>query len=791
MKRISITYNPYTVSSRFLIDGKAPKVDSRLNVGKTRIQEWAEYLPEWLRTEFNEKSFAIKFIGTDSDFEDLKAGFENNQAGVLVNFSFVRKPDIDEVEKSIDEVFNDIQRGPITELKSKAITDAFQRAKNAQFEINVVATMSSGKSTLINALLGKHIMPSANEATTATIVKVHDNDDETGDDFYATGYDANGKKVFDRKRVSLEDMQNYNRDEQVSLIEMEGSIPFVDATSMKLVLVDTPGPNNARNKHHEEMTYKMMADSEKSLVLVVLNAEQSGVGDEQLFLNYICYCMKSGGKQTRDRFMFVVNKVNCFDPSEGKDGPGCIARVLTNIKKDLEDRGIPNPNIFPVAALPALEKRICDRRKKSLYPFTQDALDFPEMQFDRYYDFSHLPYSSRLFVEDCKSQSNEDDVIEIYTGIFNLEQAISLYINKYARNTKVMNLVLAFNSTLEELAAIANLEETIRNDKDAEQKLKKQIASIRKNIKDARNAKTYSSKIDNFDVTITIRKDIQKITSGVRTQINQMLAGRETRVEVSLAEVQCEELTKQVSTLRSQIKAKVEDTIIRNFTDSISKMIGYYQQYLEDLDVKFDEKVLNISPLQIICSQVGNIQDIMRDASNTETISEVQTEAGRKLTVKENKKENAQIGAIMGGLVGLLAVPFVGAAALVGAGVGGILGHLFTARGLDETKEKLITKDTTYVNMSDVVIKYLQPLQKDLLLIEENVVQYVKDETLRIKSALKEKFEEIDAILDMRLTELEKVQKIEALKVSEIAEKQKKLKWLTNIEKRINDIVNF
>ena len=145
----------------------------------------------------------------------------------------------------------------------------------------------------------------------------------------------------------------------------------------------------------------------------------------------------------------------------------------------------------------------------------------------------------------------------------------------------------------------------------------------------------------------------------------------------------------------------------------------------------------------------------------------------------------------MGGLVGLLAVPFVGAAALVGAGVGGILGHLFTARGLDETKEKLITKDTTYVNMSDVAIKYLQPLQKDLLLIEENVVQYVKDETLRIKSALKEKFEEIDAILDMRLTELEKVQKIEALKVSEIAEKQKKLKWLTNIEKRINDIVNF
>ena len=39
-------------------------------------------------------------------------------------------------------------------------------------EVFVMATMSSGKSTLINALLSKKLLPSSNEACTTTITKV-------------------------------------------------------------------------------------------------------------------------------------------------------------------------------------------------------------------------------------------------------------------------------------------------------------------------------------------------------------------------------------------------------------------------------------------------------------------------------------------------------------------------------------------------------------------------------------------------------------------------------------------
>ena len=44
----------------------------------------------------------------------------------------------------------------------------------------------------------------------------------------------------------------------------------------------------------------------------------------------------------------------------------------------------------------------------------------------------------------------EDDAIEIHTGIVSVEQAIAQYINKYARTTKVFDLVQSFNEKLNE-----------------------------------------------------------------------------------------------------------------------------------------------------------------------------------------------------------------------------------------------------------------------------------------------------------------------------------------------------
>jgi len=48
--------------------------------------------------------------------------------------------------------------------------------KIPEYEVAVLATVSNGKTTFINALLGKNVLPTQNMACTAKLVKIKDND---------------------------------------------------------------------------------------------------------------------------------------------------------------------------------------------------------------------------------------------------------------------------------------------------------------------------------------------------------------------------------------------------------------------------------------------------------------------------------------------------------------------------------------------------------------------------------------------------------------------------------------
>ena len=174
MTKVSITYNPYKLTTDITINGEKPKQNSSLNVGNRRLQEWVDKLPDILVNDYPDGIYDIHFTGTQVDFDDLRASFSINNE-IDVSFEFDKKGDAKSVEYAIDKIFNDIKTNKyVKELTDKSILNAFDNAKNQLFEINVVATVSAGKSTLINALLGKRLMPIGEQATTATIVKIID-----------------------------------------------------------------------------------------------------------------------------------------------------------------------------------------------------------------------------------------------------------------------------------------------------------------------------------------------------------------------------------------------------------------------------------------------------------------------------------------------------------------------------------------------------------------------------------------------------------------------------------------
>lgn len=761
MKKVKIKYNPYIVETEITVDGQKPKANSALNVGKKRLQEWVEKLPQIILDEYRDCNVTLEFTGTVSDYEDIESAFNVYKDKISATCNFHKTADITDVERTIDKIFEEIKNGPVAELKDKKIIQAFEKAKDSKFEINVVATMSSGKSTLINALLGQQLMPAANEATTATIVKIIDTDQ---DNFSAIAFDKSGQIVKKLDNVTLEDMQALNADIKVSTVEIRGKIPCVSSVGMKLVLVDTPGPNNSRDKSHEEMTYKMIADSDKSLVLYVMNGQQLGINDEKIFLDYVCQSMKDGGKKARERFIFAVNKMDAFSPDPQDDGPECITKALDNVKAGLEDREIYNPNIFPVCSLPALQKRaeMKGPRARALNDFKMMCEYYDVMHFEKYYDYNNLPQTVRNRLDNWMSQANnDDDKLEVRTGVVSIEQAIAQYINKYARTTKVYDLVQSFNEKLNELAAVGHLEDAIRKDKNAKAELERQIAKIKANIQSAQKAQKRSKTIDKIDLTSTVEKQVTTYMTEIKNKLSKMMSGRSNKVEKIKAKQQCAELEKECEAISVQIKVQIDMILETAYKETITKIIEEYKRYLAELNIGVNTNALSFNPANLVSGSLADLSTIIDN--NTDTVDESYTETRTKRVFVESKRRWYN--------------PFSWFSE----------GDHYENRSYQERVKKYVD----YVDMNEVASDYIVPFQKSLDGTKKDAINHVTSETQRLKEYLKGELSKIDKVLNQKLDALSKTQADSKAKADEIAKKEKKLKWLESIQNQVNSIINF
>ena len=598
-------------------------------------------------------------------------------------------------------------------------------------------------------------MPAANEATTATIVKIIDTDQNN---FSAVAFDKSGQVVKRLDNVTLEDMQALNADTKVSTVEIKGKIPCVSSVGMKLVLVDTPGPNNSRDKRHEEMTYKMIADSDNSLVLYVMNGEQLGINDEKIFLDYVCQSMKEGGKKGRERFIFAVNKMDRYIPDSRDDGPKCITKALNNVKSGLEDREIYYPNIFPVCSLPALQKRaeMKGPRARALNDFKMMCEYYDVMHFEKYYEYNNLPQTVRNRLDYWMSKaSSDDDKLEVRTGIVSIEQAIAQYINKYARTTKVYDLVHSFNEKLNELAAVAHLEDAIRKDKDAKAKIEEQIAKIKANIQSAQNAQKRSKAIDNIDLTSTIEKQVATYMTEIKNKLSRMMSGRSNKVEKIKAKQQCEELEKECKAISVQIKVQIDKILETAYKDTITKIVEDYKRYLAELNIGVDTNALSFNPANLISGSLSDLSSIIDD--NTETVDESYYDDKYKWVPSKKKWYN----------------PF----------------SWFNEGA--HWEGKTIEKYVDYVDMNEVASDYIVPFQKSLDDTKKDAINHVKSETQRLKEYLKSELAKIDKVLNQKLDALSKTEADNKAKAEEIAVKEKNLKWLESIQSQVNNIINF
>lgn len=765
MREVFIKYNPYKVETEVNIDGKKVKANSALNFDDKRLQEWIEYLPKILVDECNTKSFKVVFQGTILDYEDLiSVAKEVKEKGVEIKCEHIAAKEIKDKEKSIELIFRDIQRGPFEELKHHDVKKAFEMASSSDFEVNVVATMSAGKSTLINALLRQKLMAAKQEACTSTITKIKDNDSE---DFRATVYDNNGAHIETHPDLTFSTMERLNANPSVSTIKVEGNIPFVTSEDVSLVLVDTPGPNNSRDPEHKKATYRMLSESSKTVVLYILNATQLAVNDDNNLLNHVADSMRVGGKQSKDRFIFVVNKLDDFKPGEDS-----VDNSIEKVRKYLEDKGIKNPNIYPAAALPALDIRTSlkgvvlseiNLRDKSIDPNVRaavtklDTLNYnEELHLEKY---SSLPKSinDKINSELKAAQEVNDEYSEalIHTGIISIESAIRMYVEKYAKTAKIKNIVDTFSKKLESAKTLENTKQEIATNQSKQKEIKERIEAIKDKLKSGEEAKKFREKIDSINYNKESRSVSDSIIKEAQKKVSAQISSCDSKLSIRDAESICQVFGKFSQSLQAEVEVKLENIITNHISKNAQELLNQYKEKIKDLVQEAEVGGVELNPFELLDGEISssiNVNNLVSGLTKTERVK-----------VGEYEDENPE----RSGFFGFFKI----------------------------WKPKYITKseyaDVEYINGSELAQKFFAPIQKDLFNNGDAAVKYAEEQTIIIKESFNSKFIELDSLLNAKLLELE-VYATDSKNIEKMIEDtNKKLKWLKDIQARLQDILNI
>ena len=662
MTQVYVKYNPYRLETTLKVNGRDISTDSilyKVTKGK-RLQEWIGKFPKMLREELNTVDFALEFCGMALDWDDFEDAFEQAEREGLVKISdlkYIAGKSDDDINDKIVTIFQELQDGPIDDFRDPKLLRAFESTNNSIFPVNVIATMSSGKSTLINALLGNKLMPSKNEACTATITEILDVDNPH---FSAVVYDGDNGMIQEVPELTLEIMGELNDDENVHRISAEGDIPFLDSKSTALMLVDTPGPNNAQNQAHKNTTYRAINSDSNNLILYVLNGTQLSTNDDAALLHYVADQIKKGGKQVRDRFLFVINKMDQFNPEEED-----IGKAVLSAKRYLATYGIEDPQIFPCSAFTALNIRTyfegididnLTRAQERMLPLTaRDTL--PMIDKFVYYESMHLEKYSTLSpsaqqelnfrLSQAVANNDTKEQALIHSGIYSIEAAITAYVKKYAKTKKVKDLVESFQEVLESSEVLTKAKTRVATDTAAAKACAERAAAVRKKITDGKEAEAFKQKIASLDPMPKIEDKAEQLKQNATTKSSKIFR---PYGETITSREEAKRLVNQFSTFSSdamaELTSELESVINSEIVSAGERLLMEYQDKVSKFDESTSDEQLDFQTVDLIKGALKtmreNAEEWTSDDFATETVDDIGETSYEERTYYEKVGQEAE-----------------------------------------------------------------------------------------------------------------------------------------------------
>lgn len=553
MQKIDISYNPYKMETIFIVNGtNVCDSDDYIQFKEfietdTPLQTWAEPIPykNWqgvvneLASDDCFDKLVINFIGRKIDFEDLKRACdsenEKRTCKLEIEYNLVSELNDAKLAQNIEVVMQTLLSEKFAKLVEECgkesqiaqdyanLAEDYESAKNKEFKIVFAGLYSSGKSTILNSLAHRNILPTSDETCTSKTCRLKHDKSLKGkislECFDVEGITVVDKKIFDTDQECLEKFWEItplgakkSNPESVETIEIGLDLSHLYPSKemekeFNLVIVDTPGCNSSKTKGVEKgikqdirIALDAITNGEKEMVVICADAqdyEDESLGEFLKAINESAEDEDDRG-DFNDRFLFVLNKCDTLKYSEKESviaKKENFAKYLMDTKRwgitEKEDSPKFIPKIFMVCAYirfavqsgvtkftdEELEadvnkqnlqdeyddfwKKVIRRKNKNYYLAT--VCDIPE------YRKQEL---QQAFEEELDND-HEDVAISIQSGMECIETAIRDYIARYAYPFKVRDLMNTFDALLEAVNSLNEFED---------KKLKKRLEEMGKGI---------------------------------------------------------------------------------------------------------------------------------------------------------------------------------------------------------------------------------------------------------------------------------------------------------------------
>lgn len=285
--------------------------------------------------------------------------------------------------KTIEPKVNDLKQGILSIMEKietltnnnsahlPKLNDSFFKVKDAvlnpSYDVVVCGEVKKGKSSLLNAIVGKQILPVANEIATSQVFRIAHSETESYSLVFTDG---------SKESITLEQLGRYGS--QVDAI-LQGEPIFKDRTldyiqvnipvaflPKGVNLVDTPGLG-ALYKRHEYITQNYVKKA--SAVIFVMDPSAPLVDQEKVFINKVL--------EITPNILFVMTKIDMYNEEVYRNVIERNEEILALIYAEKDKKA---PRIYPISSTALGRVKDIPEELEPIREANLQASRFPEVK---------------------------------------------------------------------------------------------------------------------------------------------------------------------------------------------------------------------------------------------------------------------------------------------------------------------------------------------------------------------------------------------------------------------------